>query len=491
MSRQTKIMFLGCENDYLYSSICFMKKLLLIALLVCVKQLNAQSQSININQKQIEPNITFANNARLANGGHQQTQSLIALYDSIYNWKLDTSTMTWKYLSKTIGISYDVQQNQTTYLNQNWNGGSWVNRLIDTTAYNAGNKMVSQLQKTWNGTAWVDTFKIKNTYDANYNLTISLTQKLSGTVLANSILDSMTYDSKNNQTYYSKKTWNGTAWVNSLIIGNAYTYDANNNIITDQVNGSGGQTIYTYTYNSSNYVVNELRQDFVVTCSSFINTFQNKYWYNSSNKLTTFVGLACIRSGGSSCPCNWQICLEEMRGYDTHNNLTSDSVLYNICSNPSTVSSFTYDANNNLIIELLKTVYGSAFVNNNINTYTYDANNLKTSYTRKNFNSAGTKVISGDSTVYYFTAVTSINQIKNNIAKISVYPNPSNGLFVVEPNSTDKQTLQIFDVNGKLVLSQTITGKANIDASNLAEGVYNLSLINTNGVVNKRLVIVR
>ncbi|HXU27116.1 MAG TPA: T9SS type A sorting domain-containing protein [Bacteroidia bacterium] len=73
----------------------------------------------------------------------------------------------------------------------------------------------------------------------------------------------------------------------------------------------------------------------------------------------------------------------------------------------------------------------------------------------------------------------------------NIYPNPNNGSFVIEPSAPIKQTLQLFDVNGKLVLTQTINGKTNIDATNLPAGVYNLSLINSNAVTNKRLVIVK
>jgi hypothetical protein len=51
--------------------------------------------------------------------------------------------------------------------------------------------------------------------------------------------------------------------------------------------------------------------------------------------------------------------------------------------------------------------------------------------------------------------------------------------------------MQVYDVNGKMVLSQTINGKTNIDASSLSEGVYNISIISNEGVVNKRVVIVR
>ena len=76
-------------------------------------------------------------------------------------------------------------------------------------------------------------------------------------------------------------------------------------------------------------------------------------------------------------------------------------------------------------------------------------------------------------------------------SQILVYPNPTNGVFVIETNSTEKQIVQVFDVNGKLVITQTINGTTSIDASNLNEGVYNMTIIGNEGVANKRLVIVR
>jgi len=87
--------------------------------------------------------------------------------------------------------------------------------------------------------------------------------------------------------------------------------------------------------------------------------------------------------------------------------------------------------------------------------------------------------------------VSGITQIKTENLTANIYPNPTQNNFVIETTGTDKQTLQLFNVNGKLVLTQNISGKTNIDASHLAEGVYNLSLQNASGVVNKRLVIVR
>jgi photosystem II stability/assembly factor-like uncharacterized protein len=84
----------------------------------------------------------------------------------------------------------------------------------------------------------------------------------------------------------------------------------------------------------------------------------------------------------------------------------------------------------------------------------------------------------------------SIQQYENN-GIIQIYPNPNNGTFIIETSETTKQAMQIYDVNGNLILSQIISGKINIDASFLNEGVYNLSIISNKNVVNKRFVIVR
>ena len=84
--------------------------------------------------------------------------------------------------------------------------------------------------------------------------------------------------------------------------------------------------------------------------------------------------------------------------------------------------------------------------------------------------------------------------IQNNstlLKLINIYPNPARNNFTIETATTNKQTLQLFDVTGKLVLNQTIEGKTTIDVNSLNEGVYNLSLVNTTGVINKRLVIMK
>jgi hypothetical protein len=87
--------------------------------------------------------------------------------------------------------------------------------------------------------------------------------------------------------------------------------------------------------------------------------------------------------------------------------------------------------------------------------------------------------------------ITGKNDLKLNNDQLSVYPNPASVQFIIETTNTEKQTMQLFDLNGKLVLTESMTGKAIIDVSNLNDGVYNLTLTSNEGIINKKLVIVK
>ncbi len=90
------------------------------------------------------------------------------------------------------------------------------------------------------------------------------------------------------------------------------------------------------------------------------------------------------------------------------------------------------------------------------------------------------------------TCATGIEQISTTNKELNIYPNPNNGSFVIEPQNTLYNVrCTVYDVNGKAVLTQTINGRTSIDASYLNEGVYNISLQSTEGLVNKRVVIVK
>ncbi|HTA61363.1 MAG TPA: PKD domain-containing protein [Bacteroidia bacterium] len=88
------------------------------------------------------------------------------------------------------------------------------------------------------------------------------------------------------------------------------------------------------------------------------------------------------------------------------------------------------------------------------------------------------------------TICNGIERVNSNV-DISIYPNPNNGNFVIETTSTEKQTIQIIDVTGKLVLQQIINGKAIIDASSLDNGIYLVQINTSEGLLTRKIIVQR
>jgi len=68
---------------------------------------------------------------------------------------------------------------------------------------------------------------------------------------------------------------------------------------------------------------------------------------------------------------------------------------------------------------------------------------------------------------------------------ISVYPNPSNGLFTV--NVENNFNLEVFDITGKMISARILTGNTTLELNNA--GVYFLRFSNENGSVTQRVIV--
>ncbi|HEX7413254.1 MAG TPA: T9SS type A sorting domain-containing protein [Bacteroidia bacterium] len=89
-------------------------------------------------------------------------------------------------------------------------------------------------------------------------------------------------------------------------------------------------------------------------------------------------------------------------------------------------------------------------------------------------------------------AVAGIEQYNIN-NEVTVYPNPASTIMNVELRmQNEKHTLVITDMLGNAIYHSTLNTQHNtINVADLAEGVYTISITTNQGVVNKRLVIVR
>jgi sugar lactone lactonase YvrE len=87
-------------------------------------------------------------------------------------------------------------------------------------------------------------------------------------------------------------------------------------------------------------------------------------------------------------------------------------------------------------------------------------------------------------------AQASIHQVANNNT-INIYPNPAQNIFTIETSNAEKKAVFVYDVNSKLILSQTINGNTTIDANIFTNGVYNINITENSSVVNKKLIILK
>lgn len=90
------------------------------------------------------------------------------------------------------------------------------------------------------------------------------------------------------------------------------------------------------------------------------------------------------------------------------------------------------------------------------------------------------------------TAPTGIDNLQPTVNSANVYPNPSTGLFTVDLNSTEKTSIQVYNVVGKLVYSKETSMTSNsIDLSSLAPGIYSLKVVSQKNYGVKQIVITK
>lgn len=83
-------------------------------------------------------------------------------------------------------------------------------------------------------------------------------------------------------------------------------------------------------------------------------------------------------------------------------------------------------------------------------------------------------------TIFSFNFVSNVSLV-NALGKVNIYPNPTQDFIQIE-NLTDCKSIEIFNIAGQLVISQTITSESNlkIDISQLNSGNYFVKLVDSN-----------
>ena len=94
--------------------------------------------------------------------------------------------------------------------------------------------------------------------------------------------------------------------------------------------------------------------------------------------------------------------------------------------------------------------------------------------------------------VYVDTCATSVDELL--FTNISVYPNPSTGIFTLKwDNTTNKNsTLKVMNSVGEVVYSEILMigeNEKQINISKFSKGIYLLEIETKNRIINKKLIV--
>lgn len=88
-----------------------------------------------------------------------------------------------------------------------------------------------------------------------------------------------------------------------------------------------------------------------------------------------------------------------------------------------------------------------------------------------------------------YSKTTSVSEIKEKV--VNIYPNPAHNTITIDLELVQNATVTIFDISGKVVLTDTIQNKQQLDVSNLVNGNYVIFVTTAEGNAYQQLQITR
>ncbi|MEO7046587.1 MAG: T9SS type A sorting domain-containing protein [Ferruginibacter sp.] len=415
----------------------------------------------------------------------RNTNLLLYTYDANNNltnyttqvW--DTTLSVW--VNSTQGLSmYDNNNNNTQGLSQYWNAraGAWRNSSLKNYTFDGSNRLVQSIRQSWDTTnnVWInvqkDTLQYKSA-DTTYGF--SQTWDAANYAWLNNQEAINAFDVSGNNTYSFSFGWNNTTKVYDSAGVQQFIYNTNNELIEERLRNlsSASGNHYDFTYDSFGnpitfiFYVDVLQRAHSWDISFSINAAKIIYtWKHAESSLPVTLLNFSGKPVGNTTQLQWSTATENNSSYFAVQRSADGN-------NFQPIGKVTSAGNSNLIHNYTFTDDGPK-----INSINY--------YRLKQVDKDGHFVYSKIVTVSY-----------NRQILVRVFPNPAkeNVLIDVKGIIPGNYHINLSDVNGKVVLSQTrsiATGQSPIIISlnNKAEGVYFFEMRDImNHVIAKQIIV--
>ncbi len=384
--------------------------------------------------------------------------------DTAYSWSIDQ----WVPDSRNT-YSYGSGK-QTVWLSEVWDTDSvkWLNAMKISSTYSSGRLATSTIQM-WQSGAWTNMSRISYTYDGLGRIDVMTSQLWIATEYFDDMRTTFTYGTGNRIETAVTERYIG-AWENYR--KEVYSYDGNSNLtemLTQNWSGAAWVDLLrtTSTYNGLNQETESVYQ--LWSGSAWTNQSRNEYTYNGSGELTidrysTWVGSA------------WSPSDVDTLKYSSGKNI--ETVTYNIGTGFLQRSNYTYDGNDNLILELGTT---------------------KTPFTEWE---------NSDRTVFVYESILAVKvddtPLPGDFALLQNHPNPFNPTTTIRYSLARPQLvhIEVYNILGQLVSTlenseqgagvyETTWNGKNANGQEVASGVYFYRLKAGDFVQTRKMVLSR
>jgi len=394
---------------------------------------------------------------------------------SIYTYDANDNVLSYTYIGGAnryrYEYTYDNNRNVLSIIRLNRNSGQWVGDAKTENTYNENNKLIDQIYYKYEGD-WQASGKQTHYYNSSNYLIKIIRYKFENSSWNYKTNSSYIYDNNNNLTLVLDSTSN---YPSSKA---EYTYDdRDNNLSQTNFERSGEGFKYKnkveYTYDENNNTLSSIASLFYE--NDWLETTRTEYTYDENNNCTSLT----------------KPTRKEEWTYDSNSNCltvtSSDKEQEETDWIYQVRHSYTYDENNNKIIDLMTQFYDNQWNNNSKNEFIYDYSYnkedliLPLDYFKMN---NMLTIIKGASwhnhnwdtpyfSYYHYSPNSSIslNEISINNT-IKVYPNPAQDYISFQLENNDIYSVELYNSNGICVLNTKIRSNNKVDISFLNRGVY-------------------
>jgi len=397
---------------------------------------------------------------------------------------------------------YDSVDNCTRTRTEYSANGVWINKTQDTVVFDSVGNALSKTKQNWNGDNWTYSVRNLSKYGTNHLLLASVNQTWQNETWNNSDTSAYSYNQDGNIVSYSQKIWKNGSWVNSVF--QLYVYDSIGNL-EDVYRNVWKDTVwvndqrYSYFYDSLGNVTSALIQRGVYQDWEYV--YKENYSYDSAGNMISYLGLLWEDGSDST----WVNSDQYQYTYNSSGYLTSatgqnwlnnDSVWVN-----TEKIQYTYNQYGSEESELLQDWNDTAWADTTLSQYIFDnQGNMSKGdyYTFSNntwgqdedgsltvdyhFNQMKKYFVGYHVDAYYHDVTTGIASFpeKQESISFSARPNPTAGQFSAQINvqKSTKGVLDLYTLTGRK-LQTFYSGKLaagahtiDVNISNYPAGVY-------------------